>query len=219
MSDYTYPNGQILQSSSLSPEQMQQVFQMLVIQIFGTPLSPLPPPDSPAYDAVRCGYQDDGEPSWDFAKDTCIITSFPLGEPFSRVRDQRWLTNDNVSLLNPMSYTQVWRIHFTLYGPNAFDRARLIVSTIFGTDWARNWLINNCPQSGVPVVQPIYPIPDIARPVRNRELFQRRWWNRVDVDLKFNELVIEQIIVPSAAGTQITIDTDTGITQSVNVTL
>ena len=124
MSVYTYPNGQSLSSSALSPEQMQQVFQMLVIQIFGTSLSPLPPPGNPAYDAVRCGYQDDGEPSWEFDKDTCIILGFPQNDAFSRWRDSIIQVNDEASALSPMSYTQVWRIHFTLYGPNAWDRAQ-----------------------------------------------------------------------------------------------
>ena len=35
------------------------------------------------------------------------------------------------------------------------------------------------------------------------------WWQRSDVDLQFNELVLESIIVPAAAGVDVTVESDT----------
>ena len=216
MSQATFPNLQTLSSSALTPEQMQQVFQTLVIQIFGYAPTPNPPPPSSSavnpYSVVRCGFQQEGEPGPDISLDQCIITAFPQNDAYSRVRDSQFQVNaadqSGDTLLQPESYTQVWRIHFTVYGPNAWDNARLIVSTIFlQNSWAQAWLATNCPQSGVPVVQPIYPIADPARPIRNQELFQRRWWPRVDLDLKFNEFVAESILATTAASDQITINT------------
>ena len=208
--------GQTLLSSELTPEEFQQVMQALVIQIYGFTLTPTQ--GGPAYEQVRCGYQQDGQPGVDISKDSTTIQAYPQNDPFSRMRDQILSPNDDVSLLNPMSYTQVWRVHFTLYGPNSWNNACLIVSAIFVVALFHDWLVNLCPGSGVQVVQPIYVIADPVRPVRAPELRERRWWPRVDLDLKFNELVQEQITISSGESVEVTIDTDTGITQTFTVT-
>lgn len=214
MSQTTFPSGQTLYSSALAPPQMEQIFQYLVIQIFGTPLTPVPP--STAFSKVRCAWQKDGQPSFELNNDYCVISAYPLNEAYSRTRDALLYPNNDItnSLDQEMSYTQVWRIHFTLYGPNCWDNGRLIVSTIGGVDWAHDWLENGC--AGLSV-QPIYALADWTRPVYAPELFQRRWWQRTDLDMKFNELVREAIVVESALSDEVIITTDTGETQTVEI--
>jgi hypothetical protein len=218
MSQVTFPTtGQVFSSSALTPPQMEAIFQALVLQIFGIAVPPANP--AQAYSTVRCGWPAEGQPGPPYETDTCIVLAYPYDDPYSRVNDQNRLPNQPgaVSVTQRGAYTQVWRVHFTNYGPNCFDRARLIAAAVSTIDWVHDWLVNLCPGSGVPVVQPIYWISEAVRPVYVPEVFQKRWWPRADLDLRFNEFVFQTLDIPVGESVGVTLITDTGITRTFSI--
>lgn len=207
MSSQTFPNGTTLNSSALSPQEIELIFQNVTAQILGFNLSTSA---AAAYAVVRVGWQSEGQPAWKRNEDVCILTAYPLNEEYSLVRDEQFVQNNSVSLSQNMCYTQVWRIHWTVYGPNSFDRGRLIASAM-SLDWVHDYLQNPPP----PANTTIYMLPEGARPQYAPELFQGQWWSRTDLDLKFNELVLEDILVSSALTSTVNITTNTGQTRTV----
>ncbi len=208
---------------------MASLMQPLVAQILG--FDPETQPE--AFRAVRVSWQQQGQPGPRISENVCILRATLQNAPYSRVRDGlfRSAVPENstaqlpgageahageqyagfradlfVGLSSQMSFTQVWNLHLTLYGPNCADRARLI-SSAMALDWAREAL----------AASNLYAIPDWHRPVYAPELFQGQWWPRADLDLEFNELVNESITVPSAAGVDITLIKETGLTAEIHI--
>jgi hypothetical protein len=204
MSQVIFPNGNgTFISSALTPDSVATVLQNVTANILGYDYTQNP---QQAYNAVRVAWQQSGQPAWGITDDVCIVRAYSLDEPYSKVRDQLIASNDSVSVMDKMSFTQVWNVHFTLYGPNAYDHARLI-SSAMSLDWVAFLLA----QSN------LYPIVSWERPQYIPELFQGQWWKRADLDLRFNELVLESLAIPSALSAQITLITDTGLTETITV--
>jgi hypothetical protein len=203
MSTTTFPNGQALASSALIPDGFAVIMQPLVAQILG--IDPVADPDK-AFTAVRIAWQQEGQPAWSITDDVCILRATVENDPYGRVRDGQFSPRDAASLTQRMSFTQVWNLHATLYGPNCQDRARLIVSA-FSLDWVHDAL----------TASNLYAIADWPRPVYAPELFQGQWWKRADVDLKFNEMVNESLTVPSAAGVDVTLLKETGLSAEIHI--
>jgi hypothetical protein len=209
-----WANGQVLSSSAHSPAQMEAIFQTLTIWILG--LDSIPAVNPAASNAlVRCAWQEAGQPAWKITEDVVIIQANPEADPVTRIRDGGLTPNDDVSVLQVMSYTQVWRMHFEFWGPNSFLNATMTVAA-FGnaTDFVFNWLVNG---SGGAALWPIYVIADFPEPLWVPELFQRKWWPRATLDLKFNELVIQEITVPTAVSAHITLTADNGVTETFDI--
>ncbi|HJX53167.1 MAG TPA: hypothetical protein VJ801_10415 [Polyangia bacterium] len=205
MSYATFPNGSTLISSALTPDALLTIFQALVAQILGFDTTD-PTVRSAAYSAVRVSWQQEGQPAWAISEDVCILRANPEDTLFGRARDGFYSPKDAVSLHSEMGYTQVWSLGFVFYGPNCEDRARLIVSA-FALDWVHDVL----------VASNLYVVPDWHRPVYTPELFSGQWWKRSDVELQFNELVIESLTVPSAAGVDVRLLKDTGLERTISI--
>lgn len=202
----TFANGTVLTSSAQTPEQIETVFQALIAQVLGFQINNPATPDNtqpfnaplPAWYAVRVGWQQQGQPAWLITDDVCVIRARPLDHSYSRTREQIITQNDPVSVNLNMGFTQVWRVHFSVYGPNSYNNARLILSSM-ALDWTHDILAGSN----------LYAVVEWKRPVRNPELFGGRWWPRVDVSLDFNEAVSETYIVPAAASVDVTIESAT----------
>lgn len=204
MSKVTFPNtGQEFVSSALTPAAFETLFQPLVALMLG-----LDPEDSAsnAFGVVRLAWQQEGQPAPAIDKDSCTLRATLENEPFSRVRDGLYQTNDAVSLTQRMAYTQVWNLHATLYGANAAANARLLFS-VMDLDWVHDTL----------AASNLYAIRGWEPPKLVPENFSGRWWPRADFDVRFNELVNESLTVPSAAGVDITLIKDTGLTAEIHL--
>lgn len=211
MSSYTFTNGLGFSSSALDVPGIETIFQALLLQIFGITVDPKNP--SGAWSQVLVGWQQQGQPTWLITEDKCIVTAYPLNdEDFGKVRDQVITANNDVSVGQQMMFTRVWRIHFTLYGPNCFKRASLIVSAM-SLDWVRQ-ILENPPNTA----SHLYMLAKFDQPTWNPENFQRQWWPRTDLDLRFNEQVGESTTVSSAVSSQITLITDQGTEEVIDLT-
>jgi hypothetical protein len=205
-----FPNGiGAFTCSANSPESIASIFQKVVAQVFGfdltAPIATANDSTNPGW-KVRVGWQQQGQPAYTITDDVCIITAYTDDDPFGRVTDTLLSANDSASLTQETSYTQVWKIHFVCYGPNAFTNAVLIVAAM-GLDWVHDAL----------AVSNIYAVTDWKRPEVLYENEDGQWWQRADVKLRFNELVQMNLIVPAAAGIGVTLVKENGLSRTVAI--
>ena len=197
MSNVTYPNGNgTLISTAQTPLGLETIFQSVMAQMLG--INPVANPQT-AWTAVRVAWQIQGQPAWAITDDVCIVRATADDAPFSRVRDNLWAENDDVSVILDMQFTQVWTIHATLYGPNCYDHARQIISAL-SLDWV----------SGILEPLNLYLIPDWIRPSYVPELKDGQWWQRTDIEFKLNENALESMVIPTAAEQPVTLVPDVG---------
>jgi hypothetical protein len=209
-----YPNGQQLNSSAQTPNGMETIFQALSIGMLGIDSIPPVNPNS-AYQAVRCAFQQKGQPSWSINNTVTTISALIDTDPYGKSRDELIGPNDDISVTQYLSYTRVWRLHWDIYGPFAQSYAEALISGFAQVDWVFDWMVNGC--NGM-AQQPIYFVADPVAPIRAPENFQRQWWERVTLDLRFNELVIQTVTVPTGISVEITVTADTGETETFTVT-
>lgn len=177
----TYP-------TPLTPNAVQTIFQSITLAALG--LSPT------AFDQVRVSWQVQGQPTWKVADDVVILRTVEDDDAYNRVRDQQLLPNDDVSQLQLTTYTRVWRVFWTLYGPSSFDRARIIKSSLFTQA-----------QHDVLALANLYAVTDFVAPQRMPENFEGQWWERTDFTCQFNEAVFETLVIPTVASVDVNIVT------------
>ena len=202
---YTFANGIEFTSSANNPESIATIFQAIFGAVFG-----FQPADTAQYKAVRVGWQTEGQPFNTTSENTCYLMFTPDNDPYSQVRDSVLAANDDVSVGSSIGYTQVWKMHATLYGPECQARAALLVSCIAGgpgLDWVHDAL----------AAQNIYAVAEWGVPQYVPEERDGQWWRRCDVDLKFNELVIGTLTAPTVAGLSVELITNTGVSQEIPI--
>ena len=208
-SSVVLPDGTILVSSALTPRQIEAIFQPLTAQMLG--FDPVGNPDL-AYFAVRIGWQTEGQPAWEVTDNICVITAVLEDDPFARVRDDNYQMTGSPSdiLTDEMGFTQVWRMHFSFYGPSSANWARQLLSAL-SLDWTSEAL----------QASNLYVIPEWHRPVYAPELYPDPggvWYERTHVEVLFNEQVLESLTPIGPASTvEVTIDTDSGLTETFQV--
>jgi hypothetical protein len=144
---------------------------------------------------VRVGWQPQGQPAWQITDDVVVLNAVEDDDVYNRVRDVQTLPNDTVSLIQLTTYTRVWRAMFTLYGPNSFDRARILKSALYQQTSHDTLASAN-----------LYLVTDVIAPQRVPELYEKQWWERVDFSFQLNEAVYEAPTVPSVASVEIIVE-------------
>jgi hypothetical protein len=203
MSTVTFPGDGTLVSSANTPDTTVTFFQQIVAQQLG--FDPVGSPAT-AFKAVRVAWQQAGQPTYTVTDDVCILRATADDNEFSRARDNLYQPRNSTSVTAAMGFTQTWTVHFVFYGPNAYDHARQVVSAMSLDLFVQQIEAAN-----------FYPVPDWRRPQYTKELFQGQWWPRADLDLKFNEEVLESITVSTAASVEVIIVKENGYTSNITV--
>lgn len=99
-----------------------------------------------------------------------------------------------------MTYIRVWRIYWTHYGPDCFDRARAVIDGL-RTNWTHDSL----------AAQQIYLVTDFPRPRYVPELFEGRWWRRTDFYADFNEFVVSGLSVQTIQSAEVLVYKERGL--------
>jgi hypothetical protein len=81
------------------------------------------------------------------------------------------------------NYTRTWTWHWTFYGPNATDHARMTKSALFQDYF-----------TGTLALQQLFPVSDYPSPIRAPELVNGQWYDRSDYEAVAHEWVTETII-------------------------
>jgi hypothetical protein len=138
--------------------------------------------DIPTYNpyyTVRIGWPQEGQPAWKIDEDVVFLRIWEDDDQINRSRDTDILDIDGIIANIATSYTQVMRVQWTLYGPNAYANAKKIRNKIF-SPLSHDTLAK----------QNLYLINDIQATRRIREMFTNQWWERCDLFIRFNELII-----------------------------
>lgn len=170
----TYPNGQQLVSTALTPQQISIIFQNLTCGIIGI--------NPPNYQMVRVDWQEQGQPFERSPKeDICYVACVPKDVEYSRVRDQQYTDVSN-QVVEVWTYTKGWETSWVLYGTNAEDRARMIHSACFLDYFNDTLALSN-----------LFVVNDSSEVTRFPEHFNGQWWERADFRITLYEQVTETI--------------------------
>lgn len=184
----TYPNGQILTSSALTPVQMNDIIQPLTCGMIGI--------NPPNLSLVRVDWQTQGQPFIPTpGNDICFISCVPENVEYSKVRDRVFSGKGPVT--ETWTYTRGWRISWVLYGPNSTDRARMIHSAVIFMDYFSDALsLSN-----------LYPLSDPNQPTRIPEELNAQWYERADFSITLYEAVTETIDYAAVTSVEVLVNT------------
>ena len=191
----TYP-------TPLTPNTFQVALQAATLAALGR----TPPYSVTDFTFVRVDWQQQGQPTWGIGDDVVLLRGVEEDSEYNRVRDVDTLADTGTTVTQLTKYTRVWLTHWCLYGPNSFDNARILRSSLFLQSTHDLLAGSN-----------LYFVTDPAAPVRAPEYFAGQWWERVDFEARFNEAVYEAPTVPSVASAEIIVENADGIVANIEV--
>lgn len=156
---------------------------------------------------VRIGWQTEGQPGPPISEDTVALTCVPIDTPYGRVRDIVGSLFGNTVTQTDV-FTRAWKTTWIFYGTNSLDNARAVRSALDTIQFVADYLADFN----------LYVNPSIKEPARAPQEFQGRWWERVDLEVEFNEQVTETFTVGTVGSVEVNIQTDTGQTVDFTVT-
>ena len=132
-------------------------------------------------DQVRLAYQEDSQPFHEYDRNICHYYIQATDDPVNRQIDTRYHPVDETKTQQVSSYNRVITLDITLYGPDAYDRAVLLRMDLL--EPTLNWDL---------AAKGLYVIPDIAEPQQMWEPYNNKWWPRVDMQVRYNNLVTDE---------------------------
>ena len=193
----TYPNGQVLRSMALTPQAFNITLQTLTAWMLGCD----PASDPRAYYKVRLEWPTQGQPAWGVDEDICFVRATEEDGAYNKIRDRKLAYQDALSLESTDTFTRIWRVSWSFYGPNSFDNARQVKSSLLTMDFVSDQLAQ----------MDLYLNTEIGATTRAPEKFQGQWWERTDLAVRMNELVTESLSVNTIASAEvILIENDRG---------
>jgi len=175
--------------------QLNSIFWNLTVQMLG-----LDPTATPTQSIIRQSWPTDGAPAWEITETITFVKVLPADDDYNKIRDMVWTEIDDTTMNQNMSYTRVIEVFWTIYGPNSEDVSQFIRDQLFYDPIHDALAANN-----------LYMITEIEEPVRAPELYSTRWWERVDLHVKFNELISRNITIPAVAEVPIAVFASTPI--------
>lgn len=185
----------------LTLKQIEDLFWNVTTQILG--LDPSLPANA---SKVRIAWPTSGAPAWKITEDVTFIRIGDEDDPINILRDTIMIPQDADNANQATSYTRVLIVHWVCYGPNSFDNAFLIRNNLYQQKY-RDLLS----------ASQIKLIPKIDSPKRSPELVSGQWWERANVQAKFNELIQFNVTVPYLKSATAAISTGS-TTETIGVT-
>lgn len=194
----TFRNGLTLVSSALTQDEMNKLLQTLTLNVLGID----PDADPLAYSKVRIAWKT--QPGFERGVDIVSIRATEKDGDYNRIRDRKYADTELGSVRQTDTYTRIWEVAWGFYGPNGFDRARLLKSAM-ALDFTHDLLL----ASKVALVTK-YPAT-----TRAPELFEGEWWERCDLKLTFYELITEQLVVNSITSAEVLVYNERGLVADI----
>ncbi len=170
-------------STVLLMTQIEDLFQSLVSQMLNTT----------DQGAVRIEWPTGGAPGWPIDYDVCFLSINYDDDPYTQQMHVEYSENDSTTANADLVYTAALRVIFTFYGPNSFDNADLVRSSLFQEPYKTTLASNN-----------LALITNVQMPTRAPELFNGQWWNRTTFFARFYELVTRNSTVPYIVSAPVT---------------
>lgn len=196
----TYPNGQVLTSSALTPTGITNLLQTLTMGMIG-----LDPTVQANFAKVKIDWQTQGQPFQEVNFDGCYLQCVPVDVEYSRVRDLV-LTSTVDGPQENWTYTKGWRVEWVFYGPTAEDNARAVRSGLF-MDYFLNLLANSN----------LFPLPDAPEVMRVPEEINAQWWEVARYHIDMYEAVVETITDGAVSSLEIKVYDSSGEVADITV--
>ena len=155
-----------------------------LMDILGHDLKKMPPP-------VRRSWPTDGAPDWKIDDDIVFMQVTEAAEDIMQPIDERWLDVGR-DFLRESAMTRTMQLRLNAYGPACYESLLKVRLEIMR---GRAHLQK----------QKIYIIPGTDSVRYAPELFQGRWWNRADLTLFFNVLIVIDAPVNAIESVDITV--------------
>ena len=131
-------------------------------------------------DGVRKDNQQESGPFHKIEENVCYYYVRSVDDPTNRQIDTRYNALDETKAQQINSYNRVMELNITMYGDDAYDKAVLLRMVLL--EPTRNWDL---------ATKGLYIIPEVAEPFAIWEHYNNRWWPRVDMQVRYNNLVTD----------------------------
>lgn len=155
---------------------------------------------------VRIGWELDGPPAFKITDNVIFITATPFDDPINRQQDVS-AEESSPDLEVTSSSTRVMTLNVIAYGSSASLNLQTIKLAMANNESVRRELATNG----------IYFIPNTVEQRRLPESFQGRWWERADMQLRFNELLSDTQQQNQVDSVEVTIDKENGLSTEFTV--
>lgn len=162
--------------SRLTLKELQAIYWRQLMLLLGCNTD-----DKKQQDLVRLAYQEDSQPFHDYHRNICYYYVQAADDPINRQSDTRYNPIDDTKTQQINSYNRVITLDIILYGPDAYDRAVLLRMDLLES--TLNWDL---------AAKGLYIIPDIAEPQQMWEPYNNKYWPRVDMQVRYNNLVTDE---------------------------
>lgn len=162
----------------LTLQQVGSLFQSLTSQVLQT--------SDPS--VVRVGWAEDGQPARGINDDVVYLLIAYQDANMTRQFERSYDPLDADNATESLSYTSTLRVAWNVCGPNSFDNADLIRSSLVQSTFKSQLQENNL---GL--------VMDIAMPTRAPELRNGQWWEQTAFHAFFNQLVVRRSTIPYLA--------------------
>lgn len=155
----------------LTITQLEDLFQSLTAQILGY--------TGEDVNNVRISWATAGQPGFKITDNLVFLRVTSSDSPINKQRD---IVYENG--IETESYTRVIESHWTFYGNNGFDTADFIRHSLYLQTYKDILKTNN-----------LFMILDVPNINRIPEEFEGQWWQRSDLTINFNELVVRKTAI------------------------
>lgn len=162
--------------SRLTLKELQDIYWRQLMILLGHD-----PDSKKQQDQVRLAYQEDSQPFHDYRRNVCYFSVQAADDPINRQIDTTYSPIDDTKTQQINSYNRVITLDIILYGPDAYDQAVLLRMDLL--EPTQNWDL---------AAKGLHIIPDIAEPQQVWESYNNKWWPRVDMQVRYNNLVTDE---------------------------
>lgn len=184
--------------------EFENLMQSLIVSMLGWDLT-IP---SKVND-VRISWITGGAPAFSITDNKVFIRCYEEDHPYNKLREEELEDVISPPEFNMATgYTRIMRADFVLYGTESFENAQRIRDRIFYPDYKLTL-----------AKEDVYLIPEIVSPKRLFEQYEGRWWERTDMSLRFNELIVKNVTVQKIDSMEVTIlsGEDGSVIEEVNI--
>lgn len=166
------------------------------------------PNDRKQASQVRLSWPPQGAPGWKQTEDVVFLRVEDQDDSINKQIDTQYAQSGQPDYASQISsYTRVLIVHWTLYGPNSFDRAFMLRNLLQEPQYLNLFKAKN-----------LYLIPEVKSPVRAPELYAGHWWERTDMSVRFNETIVFNGQVPYLQSAEVTRIDQYNFKEKINVT-
>ena len=189
-------------------DQLNKIFQQMLLDMLGYVKTGSPADYDPtAFYFVRVSWPTEGAPAWKITEDIVFIRVVEEDHAINREREVENTRVDDLLLNEKTSYTRVVSLAMVFYGPNSFEHAQTVRDGVFDDRYR------------LPLAkEKIFPIPDIVAPRRIPEAFQAQYWERTDLELRFNEKISKNRDISTIGSAEIVVYDHSGEIADITVT-